>query len=228
MFFQRSFHWPSPPAIFSKILRSKSSSPSDPQNPPPKPKRWSLPHIPLPTLPSFQSVLHFSRKDEDTKYSPPPNINAQHFQICINLVHHIIDSCIRVCLWLFSPIFQVTLDVFGIQGALKLWIHGIGIFVATTYGMYLLLWLAQEYLLQLTSMYGVLQIFVLSVSLKSEREEMEKEKIEEDDDDDKRQEEENVEQERVHEEERWAGGSEDEDYDSEDGWETDGKEEDVV
>ncbi|KAM4640671.1 uncharacterized protein C6orf47 homolog [Discoglossus pictus] len=225
MFLQRSISWPSPPAFFSKFLRSTSTPPTNPNSPPTKPKRWSFPQISLPTLPPLRSFLQFRKKDEDSGCSPQSNITAEHFQICINLVHHIINVCALGCIWLCSPIFQVTLDVFGVRGALKLWIHGLGIFLATTYGMYILLWVAQEYLLQLTSMYGILQILVLSVSLKSERK-VEEMAIEEPEPMNCEEEEEG-EEEREPQEDRWAGGSEDE-VESEDGWETEGKEEENI
>ncbi|KAM8954261.1 uncharacterized protein C6orf47 homolog [Pelodytes ibericus] len=238
MFLHRSMQWPSPPAFFSKFLRSSSSPPPDPHSPPQKPKRWRLPSISLPAIPNLRSFLLYSKKDGNPKFGPS-NINIEHFQICINLVHHLIDICILGCLWLFSPVFRVTLDVFGIQGAIKLWIHGLAIFLATTYGMYLLLWLAQEYLFQLASLYGILQTLVLMVSLKAEREEeMAREEAGQEDeveegeggDGGRREEEEEEEElgERGQMEDRWAGGSEDEAPDSEDEWVSDGEEEEIA
>lgn len=162
------------------------------------------------------------RNRDKTKPTIHSNIESEHFQICINLVHHIIDLCASGCLWLFSPVFRITLDVFGIQGALQLWIHGLAVFLATTYGMYLLLWLAQEYIFQLTSLYVVLQTLVLIVSLKGERED---EKGKEEPIESEKKEEEDVEEEEIqHGEDRWAGGSEDE-GNSQDEWESEGEEE---
>lgn len=86
--------------------------------------------------------------------------------------------------------------------------------------MYLLLWLAQEYIFQLTSLYVILQTLVLIVSLRVEREDEKgkEEAIESE------QKEEDVEEEIQYGEDRWAGGSEDE-GNSQDQWESEGEEE---
>ncbi|XP_063794189.1 uncharacterized protein C6orf47 homolog [Pseudophryne corroboree] len=224
MFLHRSMKWPSPPAFFSKLFGSSPSTPSHSECSPQKPKRWNLPVIPFPSIHTLRLLLP-SRKRDDNPKSSYASIDIEHFQICINLVHHIIDLCASGCLWLFSPVFRITLDVFGLQGALKLWIHGLAIFLATTYGMYLLLWLAQEYIVQLASFYGILQTLVLIVSLRAEREE---EKGEEEAivNEEAEKEEDEVEGEMEHGEDRWAGGSEDE-GDSHDEWESEGEEEEV-
>ncbi|XP_040179025.1 uncharacterized protein C6orf47 homolog [Rana temporaria] len=224
MFLHRSMKWPSPPAFFSKFLRSSKGTPSHPESSPQKPRQWTFPVIPLPSISTLQSYLPSMRNRDKTKPTIHSNIESEHFQICINLVHHIIDVCASGCLWLFSPVFRITLDVFGIQGALQLWIHGLAVFLATTYGMYLLLWLAQEYIFQLTSLYVVLQTLVLIVSLKGERED-EKGKEEAIEFESEKKEEEDVEEEEIqHGEDRWAGGSEDE-GNSQDEWESEGEEE---
>ncbi|XP_053329138.1 uncharacterized protein C6orf47 homolog [Spea bombifrons] len=226
MFLHRSFQWPSPPSFFSKLRPSSGPSP-DSQASPQKPKRWSLPVIPLPSLPSIRSLLLYTKKDGSSNSRPASEINAQHYQICVNLVHHLIDICVLGCLWLFSPVFRVTLDVFGIQGAIKLWIHGLAVFLTTVYGMYLLLWLAQEYLFQLASLYGILQTLVLIVSLKAEREEeMAREEAGEEEDEEAAERREGDQKEQM--EDRWAGGSDDEAADSDDQWVSDGEEEEVV
>ncbi|MEE6520256.1 hypothetical protein FKM82_018095 [Ascaphus truei] len=169
MFLHRSLPWPSPPSFLLKLLRSSPPPPPpDPHDPPEKRSPWTFPTIPLPPLPPLpplRSLLSW-KGESPTTSSAPSNIDAQHFQICFNLVRHIFDVCTLLCLWLCSPIFRVALDVFGLQGAVKLWIHGLAVFVATTYGVYLLLWLAQEYLLQLVALYGILQTLVLAISLK--------------------------------------------------------------
>uniref|UniRef100_A0A8C5PEC7 Uncharacterized protein n=1 Tax=Leptobrachium leishanense TaxID=445787 RepID=A0A8C5PEC7_9ANUR len=171
MFLHRAIQWTSPPTFFSKLLQSPSSPPPNSQCAPQKHRRWTLPSLPMPSLSSLRSLLHYTKSNEDTKPSPPSKISIEHFQICINLVHHIFEICIIGLLTVFSPVFRVTLDVFGLQGAVKLWIHGLAVFLTTTYGMYLLLWLAHEYFFQLASFYGFLQALVLMVSLKAEREE---------------------------------------------------------
>ncbi|KAM5146003.1 uncharacterized protein C6orf47 homolog [Mantella aurantiaca] len=225
MFLHRSVKWPSPPAFFSKFLRSPKGTSSHPESSPQKPSQWTFPVITMPNMQTLRSYLPSLRNRDNPK---PPTVHSdtdvEHFQICINLVHHIIDVCASGCLWLFCPVFRITLDVFGIQGALKLWIHGLAVFLATTYGMYLLLWLAQEYIFQLTSLYGILQTLVLIVSLRAERENekgkdevMESEPKDEDVDD---------EEEIPYGEDRWAGGTDDE-GNSQDEWESEGEEEEV-
>ncbi|KAE8585317.1 hypothetical protein XENTR_v10021276 [Xenopus tropicalis] len=220
MFLHRSLQWPSTPAFLSKLFHTSQSTPPNTYSPQEKSKHWQFPVIPLPTLSTLRSLLP-SLKTEGDNGASCSTISAQHLQICINLVHHIFDICTLGCLWLFSPVFQVTLDIFGIRGAIKLWIHGLAIFLATTYGMYFLLWLAQEYIFQLASLYGILQTLVLTVSLRADRDEerakeqMGAEQVEE------------FVEEREQGEDRWAGGSEEEGGDSEDGWESEGEEEEV-
>ncbi|KAM9324166.1 uncharacterized protein C6orf47 homolog [Gastrophryne carolinensis] len=226
MFLPRSMHWPSTPAFFSKFLRSSKSTPSQKDDSPLKPRRWTLPVIPLPSLQTVRSYLPSLKSYDKPRPVIHTNIDSEHFQICINLVHHIIDVCASGCLWLFSPVFRITLDVLGLQGALKLWIHGLAIFLTTVYGMYLLFWLAQEYVFQLTSLYGILQTLVLIVSLRAEREvdDVFEEPKCEPKYETKKEEAENDEEEEIQfGEDRWAGGSEDE-GDSQDEWESEGEE----
>ncbi|OCT66198.1 uncharacterized protein C6orf47 homolog [Xenopus laevis] len=221
MFLHRSLQWPSTPTFLSKLFHTSQSTPPTTYSPQEKSKHWQFPVIPLPNLSTLRSLLS-SPKDESDSGASFSFSSAQHLQICINLVYHIFDICTLGCLWLFSPVFQVTLDIFGIRGAIKLWIHGLAIFLATTYGMYLVLWLAQEYLFQLASLYGLLQTLVLTVSLRADRDQ---EKAKEENE--AEQVEESVE-EREQGEDRWAGGSEEEGGDSDDGWESEGEVEEKV
>lgn len=230
MFFYQSMKWPSPSAFLPKLFRSSQGTPSHPDTSPQKPKRWAFPVLPLPSIPSLRLLLPSLKKDEDAKSSAPSGIDFEHFQICINLVHHIINICASGCLWLFSSVFRITLDIFGFQGALKLWIHGIAIFLATTYSMYLLLWLAQEYIFQLASFYGILQTLVLVVSLRAEQEAQRGQREEEEEEEERLSDhKDEVESEEGHPEDRWAGGDEDEDENdegvSQDEWESEGEEE---
>ncbi|KAG8448624.1 hypothetical protein GDO86_015635 [Hymenochirus boettgeri] len=218
MFLHRSLQWPSTPAFLSKFFHTTTTSPK-PFGPSQKPRSWRFPIISLSTLPSLLAYLPSLKTDGATNSPPQSHISAQHFQICINLVHHILEMCTLGCLWVFSPVFRVTLDVLGIRGAIKLWIHGLAIFLATTYGMYFLLWLAQEYLLHLASLYGILQTLVLTVSLRADRyEEMAEREV-------RTEELEESGGERELKEDRWAGGSEDEGGNSDDVWESEGDEE---
>ncbi|KAG9470374.1 hypothetical protein GDO78_018021 [Eleutherodactylus coqui] len=221
MFLYQSIKWPSPSAFLPKLFRSSHGTSSHPDNSPQKTKRWNFPVLPLPSLPSFLSFPPSMKRDKNTKTFAYSNIDFEHFQICINLVHHIIDICTSGCLWLFSPVFRMTLDILGFQGALKLWIHGLAIFLATTYGMYFLLWLAQEYILQLASFYGILQALVLIVSLRADQEAGNRQEEEERLSDHKDE----VQSEEGHPEDRWAGGDEDDEGVSQDEWESEGEEE---
>ncbi|XP_075692527.1 uncharacterized protein C6orf47 homolog [Rhinoderma darwinii] len=221
MFIYQSKKWPSPSSFLPKLFRSSQGTPSHPDTSPLKPKRWTFPVLPLPSLPSLRLLLPSLKRGEITKSFTHSNFDFEHFQICINLVHHIIDICAFGCLRLFSPVFRVALDIFGFQGALKLWIHGLATFLATTYGMYLLLWLAQEYIFQLASFYGILQTLVLIVSLRAEQEEGRVQQEEEILNDHKDE----VESEEGHPEDRWADGNEDDEEASQDEWESEGEEE---
>ncbi|XP_069798920.1 uncharacterized protein C6orf47 homolog [Dendropsophus ebraccatus] len=229
MFMYQSMKWPSPSAFFPKLFRSSQGTPSHPDTSSEKPKRWTFLVLPLPSIPNFRFLLPSVNRDKNTKTKtfPHSNIEFEHFQICINLVHHIIDICASGCLWLFAPVFRFTLDIFGFQGALKLWIHGIAIFLATTYGMYLILWLAQEYIFQLASFYGILQTLVLIVSLRAEQE-AEREQQEEGEEEGERLSDckDEVDSEEGHPGDRWAGGEDEEDEGaSQDEWESEGEEE---
>lgn len=98
--------------------------------------------------------------------------------------------------------------------------------------MYLLLWLAQEYIFQLASFYGILQTLVLVVSLRAEQEAQRGQREEEEEEEERLSDhKDEVESEEGHPEDRWAGGDEDEDEDendegvSQDEWESEGEEE---
>lgn len=97
--------------------------------------------------------------------------------------------------------------------------------------MYLLLWLAQEYIFQLASFYGILQTLVLVVSLRAEQEAQRGQREEVEEEERLSDHKDEVESEEGHPEDRWAGGDEDEDEDendegvSQDEWESEGEEE---
>ncbi|CAJ0936863.1 unnamed protein product [Ranitomeya imitator] len=225
MFIYQSMKWPSPSTLLPKLFRSPQGNPSQPDTSPQKPKRWTFPVLPLPSINSLRLLLPPLTRGERTRTSAHPNIDLEHFQICINLVLHIIHICASGCVWLFSPVFRITLDIFGFQGALKLWIHGLASFLATTYGMYFLFWLAQEYIFQLASFYGILQTLVLIVSLKAEQEEG-REQQNEDKEEEKLSDHKDEDASEVgHPEDRWAGGEEDDEGASKDEWESEGEEE---
>ncbi|XP_036371699.1 uncharacterized protein C6orf47 homolog [Megalops cyprinoides] len=90
----------------------------------------------------------------------------EHYEICFNFLRHLFDLFVVGFLWTVSPPVRVVLDVLGVQGALKLWIHGMALFFVSTVGMGGLLWLVQEYLPQFALAYGIVQALVISVSVR--------------------------------------------------------------
>lgn len=100
-------------------------------------------------------------------YHPQPTELPEHFQISFNFTRHLFDLCVVTLLCASSPVFRLALDILGFGGSLKIWLHGFGCFLVTAYGMYLALWLVQEYLVQFACLYGFLQTLVLCVSMRA-------------------------------------------------------------
>lgn len=90
----------------------------------------------------------------------------EHFDICFNFLRHLFDLCVVGLLWAVSLPSRVVLDVLGVQGALKLWLHGMAMFFVSTVGMAALLWVVQEFLPQFALVYGIVQGLVISVSVR--------------------------------------------------------------
>ncbi|CAI5768101.1 Hypothetical predicted protein [Podarcis lilfordi] len=100
----------------------------------------------------------------------PPKASVEspeHLQICFNFTRHLFDLCVVTLLCASSPAFRLVLDILGFGGPLKVWLHGFACFLVTAYGMYLALWLVQEYLVQFACLYGFLQTLVLCVSIQA-------------------------------------------------------------
>ncbi|XP_068188325.1 uncharacterized protein C6orf47 homolog [Antennarius striatus] len=93
-------------------------------------------------------------------------ILPEHHEICFNFLRHLFDLCVVGFLWTVSPPAKLILEVVGVQGALRLWFHGMAMFIVSTVGMAGLLWLIQEYLPQFALIYGVAQALVISVSVR--------------------------------------------------------------
>ncbi|KAM9838438.1 uncharacterized protein C6orf47 homolog [Aulostomus maculatus] len=93
-------------------------------------------------------------------------ILPEHYEICFNFLRHLFDLLVVGFLWTVSPPTKLILEVLGVQGALKLWLHGMAMFFVSTVGMGGLLWLIQEYLPEFTLIYGIVQAMVISVSMK--------------------------------------------------------------
>ncbi|KAI4890532.1 hypothetical protein NFI96_003270 [Prochilodus magdalenae] len=93
-------------------------------------------------------------------------ILPEHYEICFNFLRHLFDLFVVGFLWTVSPPTKFILDVLGVQGGLKLWLHGMAMFLVSSVGMAGLLWLVQEYLPQFALIYGIVQALVISVSLR--------------------------------------------------------------
>ncbi|XP_058261218.1 uncharacterized protein C6orf47 homolog [Hemibagrus wyckioides] len=93
-------------------------------------------------------------------------ILPEHYEICFNFIRHLFDLFVVGFLWTVSPPTKLVLDVLGVQGALKLWLHGMAMFLVSSVGMAGLLWLVQEYLPQFALVYGIVQGLVISVSVR--------------------------------------------------------------
>ncbi|XP_008279333.1 uncharacterized protein C6orf47 homolog [Stegastes partitus] len=93
-------------------------------------------------------------------------VSPEHYEICFNFLRHLFDLFVVGFLWTVSPPTKVILEVLGIQGALRLWFHGMAMFFVSTVGMAGLLWLIQEYLPQFALLYGIIQAIVISVSVR--------------------------------------------------------------
>lgn len=120
-------------------------------------------------------------------------IVPEHYEICFNLLRHLFDLLVVGFLWTVSPPAKLVLEVLGVQGGLKLWLHGMAMFSVSTVGMAGLLWLVQEYLLQFALLYGIVQALVISVSVRQcvilgEGDEVEEEKGEKEVEDEKEEE----------------------------------------
>lgn len=93
-------------------------------------------------------------------------ILPEHYNICFNFLRHLFDLFVVGFLSTVSPPTKIILDVLGVQGALKLWLHGMAMFLVSSVGMAGLLWAVQEYLLQFALIYGIVQALVISVSVR--------------------------------------------------------------
>lgn len=116
---------------------------------------------PSPTPPSrltspFRLFVHSWKVD----------ILPEHYEICFNFLRHLFDLFVVGFLWTVSPPTKLILEVLGVQGALRLWLHGMAMFFVSTVGMAGLLWLIQEYLPQFALIYGIIQAAVISVSIR--------------------------------------------------------------
>lgn len=117
---------------------------------------------PSPTPPSSQLTSPFRLFAHSWKVEILP----EHHEICFNFLRHLFDLFVVGFLWTVSPPAKLILEVLGIQGALRLWLHGMAMFFVSTVGMAGLLWLIQEYLPQFALIYGIIQALVISVSVR--------------------------------------------------------------
>ncbi|XP_042362537.1 uncharacterized protein C6orf47 homolog [Plectropomus leopardus] len=117
---------------------------------------------PSPTPPSSQLTSPFRLFAQSWKVEILP----EHYEICFNFLRHLFDLFVVGFLWTVSPPAKLILEVLGVQGALRLWFHGMAMFFVSTVGMAGLLWLIQEYLPQFALIYGIIQALVISVSVR--------------------------------------------------------------
>ncbi|XP_070778206.1 uncharacterized protein C6orf47 homolog [Enoplosus armatus] len=117
---------------------------------------------PSPTPPSSQLTSPFRFFAHNWKMEILP----EHHEICFNFLRHLFDLFVVGFLWTVSPPAKLILEVLGVQGALRLWFHGMAMFFVSTVGMGGLLWLIQEYLPQFALIYGIIQALVISVSVR--------------------------------------------------------------
>ncbi|CAL1583789.1 unnamed protein product [Knipowitschia caucasica] len=125
------------------------------------------------------------RLDYDIYRTPPPSppppisspfrlfvsswnleIASEHYDICFNFLRHLFDLFVVGFLWTISTPSKMVLEILGVQGALRLWFHGMAMFLVATVGMAGLLGLIREYLAQFTLVFGIIQALVISVSVK--------------------------------------------------------------
>uniref|UniRef100_A0A8C6TCB0 Uncharacterized protein n=1 Tax=Neogobius melanostomus TaxID=47308 RepID=A0A8C6TCB0_9GOBI len=93
-------------------------------------------------------------------------IVPEHYDIGFNFLRHLFDLFVVGFLWTVSTPCKIVLEILGVQGALRLWFHGMAMFIVSTVGMAGLLGLIREYLPQFTLVYGIIQAVVISVSVK--------------------------------------------------------------
>uniref|UniRef100_A0A3B3Z7D0 Uncharacterized protein n=1 Tax=Periophthalmus magnuspinnatus TaxID=409849 RepID=A0A3B3Z7D0_9GOBI len=93
-------------------------------------------------------------------------IIPEHYDICFNFLRHLFDLFVVGFLWTVSTPSKIVLEILGVQGAMRLWFHGMAMFFVATIGMAGLLGLIREYLAQFTLVYGIIQALVISVSVK--------------------------------------------------------------
>lgn len=117
---------------------------------------------PSPTPPASQLISPFRFFVHSWKVEIVP----EHYEICFNFLRHLFDLFVVGFLWTVSPPAKLILEVLGVQGALRLWFHGMAMFFVSTVGMAGILWLIQEYLPQFALIYGIIQALVISVSVR--------------------------------------------------------------
>ncbi|XP_051527485.1 uncharacterized protein LOC127425471 isoform X2 [Myxocyprinus asiaticus] len=114
------------------------------------------------------SPTHLSHKQSAFQFfsrSWTGEILPEHYEICFNFLRHLFDLFVVGFLKTVSSPAKIILDALGVQGALKLWLHGMAMFLVSSLGMAGLLWAVQEHLPQFAVIYGIVQALVISVSV---------------------------------------------------------------
>ena len=118
------------------------------------------PPSPVPPASSLASPFRLFVRGWSLEVAP------EHYEVSFNFLRHLFDLCVVFFLWTASPPAKLLLELLGLQGALRLWLHGMAMFLVAAVGMGGLLWLLQEYLAQFALVYGVVQALVISVSVR--------------------------------------------------------------
>ncbi|GCC33660.1 uncharacterized protein C6orf47 homolog [Chiloscyllium punctatum] len=101
--------------------------------------------------------------------NPAATPEPEPLEIGFNLVRHLFDAAVVSLLLVASPLARAALDALGLRGLLRLWLHGLALFLAASYGLALAAWLLRAYLAQLCLLFGAVQLLVLGVSLRQHR-----------------------------------------------------------
>ncbi|XP_060706771.1 uncharacterized protein C6orf47 homolog [Hemiscyllium ocellatum] len=101
--------------------------------------------------------------------NPAATPEPEPLDIGFNLVRHLFDAAVVSLLLLASPLARAALDALGLRGLLRLWLHGLALFLAAWCGLALAAWLLRAYLAQLCLLFGAVQLLVLGVSLRRQQ-----------------------------------------------------------
>ncbi|XP_030003230.1 uncharacterized protein C6orf47 homolog [Sphaeramia orbicularis] len=152
-------YWPSK-AEPSGLKRRKHGGTRDPDLDGDYSDYGTPPPSPTPSSSPLTSPFRFFADSWQVEILP------EHYEICFNFLRHLFDLFVVGFLWTVSSPTKLILEILGVQGALRLWFHGMAMFFVSTVGMAGLFWLIQEYFPQFALVYGIVQAVVISVSVR--------------------------------------------------------------